>query len=326
MAVHALQHFASRQASVSAFSMTTNFPGTAQSASSSAATDGRKNAKESPTFTFQYTHLEINGMLWQIPEANLSLVVDPIASELNFGIPWGYRANKVRLNEGATLDLIMEAAPTHCLLSQGLDDHTHLPTLAKLVEKMPNLQFVVAPSAKNKIAKIVGSSRITVVEPGQSLCLGSPVTLKATEGALVGPPWQARENGWLLTINDSKSIYMEPHADVTDQAIKGLRADVIISPVKEQSLPAQVPKPAQFTLVYGGERTLEIAGALQASVVIPLGNGELDTKGALANLVEASGSFEEFEQLVEDANARTTTTVPIRVERPIPGVPLSVQL
>jgi len=326
MVVLIVQQFATRHTTtVSAFS-TPSSNLSQFSSTSSGIGSGAINNKESSTLTFQYTHLEVNGMLWQIPEANLSLVVDPIASELNFGIPWGYRANKVLLNEADTFDLIVEAAPTHCLLSQGLDDHTHLPTLAKLVEKMPNLKFIVAPSAKNKISKVVGSSRITVMEPGQSLSLSSSVTLKATQGALVGPPWQARENGWLVNVNESKSIYMEPHADVTDQAIEGLRADIVISPVKQQSLPAQVPQSAQFTLVYGGERTLQIAQALQASVIIPLGNGELKTEGPLANLVEATGSFEEFEQLVENMNARTVTNAPIRVERPMPGVPLSVQL
>ena len=275
--------------------------------------------------TFQYTHLEVNGMLWQVPEAQVSLVVDPIASQLDFGIPWGYRANKKVLGEKETFDVIVEAAPTHCLLSQGLDDHTHLPTLIKLVEKLPELQFIVAPSARDKIVTIVESSRITVLEPGKSLSLSPSVRLAATEGALVGPPWQARENGWLLEVQDRR-IYMEPHADVTNQALRGLKADVVISPVKEQTLPAQVPKPGQFTLVYGGGRTLEIAEALDASVVIPLANGELKTEGPLAELVQASGGVEDFEQLVKEANERRKDGSGIRVERSTPGVPLKVQL
>ena len=273
-------------------------------------------------------------MLWQVPEADLSLVVDPIASELNFGIPWGYRANKRVLDERATLDTIVQAAPTHCLLSQGLDDHTHLATLTKLISRLPDLQFVVAPSARDKVASILpegaSSRRITVLQPGgPSLSLGTgEVRLQATPGALVGPPWQARENGWLLHLNDRTTVYMEPHGDVTDQTLRGLRADVAILPVKDQSLPAQVlPKPLQFKLVHGGERALEIAQALQSSVVIPLGNGDLRTDGPLAGLVEASGSVEEFERLVRDANAKGGKKRPeIRVVRPTPGVPLSVQL
>jgi len=251
---------------------------------------------ETTPVTFTYTHLEVNGMIWQVPEADVSLVIDPIASELNFGIPWGYRANKKILDERATLDAIVKANPTHCLLSQGLDDHTHLPTLAKLVTKLPNLKFLVAPSASEKVASLgIDSSRITVLEPGRSFSLAKDVTIQATQGALVGPPWQARENGWLLNISNDRSIYMEPHADVTDYALRGLRADVCILPVKEQSLgPSQLPNEGRFKLVYGGSRALEIAQILQASVVIPLGNGDLNTEGPLAGLVQATGGVDEF--------------------------------
>lgn len=285
-----------------------------------------------PSYAFQYTHLEVNGMLWSIPEADISLVIDPIASELNFGIPWGYRANKRFLDEQSTLDTIVRAQPTHCLLSQGLDDHTHLPTLKKLIRLLPDLQFVVAPSAYEKINSILtgetNARSVTVVAPGESVPLqNKKVILRATSGALVGPPWQARENGWHLRVIGGKlSIYTEPHADVTMDALRQVgQADIIISPVREQSLPAQVPKPGQFTLVYGGQRTLEIAQTLQASVVIPLGNGELITTGPLAKLVTASGSVEDFERLVTEANKKQTGNH-VRVERSTPGVPLVVQI
>ena len=274
--------------------------------------------------TFSYTHLEVNGMIWQIPEVNVSLVIDPIASELNFGIPWVYRANKKVLDEEATFRAIVEAAPTHCLLSQGLDDHTHLPTLSRLVEKLPNLQFLVAPSALDKLASILPNdraSRITVLSSGQVYALTPEVTIRATQGALVGPPWQARENGWLLLVQGRGIVYMEPHADVDNEALRGLQADICISPVKEQSLPAQLPRIGQFTLVYGGSRTLEIAQALRASTVIPLGNGDLRTAGPLAKLVQATGSVADFDELV-----RKSPHLNIRVERPTPGIPLYVQV
>ena len=286
--------------------------------------DNKRPGEPVKPLTLEYTHLEVNGMLWKIPEADLSLVIDPIASQLDFRIPWGYRANKKFLGEKETLDVIAKAAPTHCLLSMGLDDHTHLPTLAKLVDQLPELKFIVAPSARDKVAPLVDASRIMVLQPGKSMSLAPSVRLTATEGALVGPPWQARENGWLLQVQD-RAIYFEPHADVTDEALRGLRANVVISPVKEQSLPAQVPKPGRFTLVYGGKRTLEIAQALKASVIVPLGNGDLDVDGPLSALVEASGTVEDFEQLVKEANAKKDSAE-IRVERPTPGVPLKIRI
>ena len=69
--------------------------------------------------SFAYTHLEGNGQLWEAKFGNtqVSLVVDPLASQLDFGIPWGYRANKVALSESQTIDLICNAKPTHCLFT-----------------------------------------------------------------------------------------------------------------------------------------------------------------------------------------------------------------
>jgi hypothetical protein len=47
---------------------------------------------------FSYTHLEGNGQLWEATNGNtkVSVEIDPIASQLlGFGIPWGYRGNKI---------------------------------------------------------------------------------------------------------------------------------------------------------------------------------------------------------------------------------------
>jgi hypothetical protein len=97
--------------------------------------------------------------------------------------------------------------------------------------------------------------------------------------------------------------------------------------VTKQSLPAQVPPRGQFTLVYGGERTLQIAEALGARVIVPLGNGALDIEGPLAGLVCASGNVDDFEELVarrNDAGGVRATDDCMIVERSTPGVPLTI--
>ena len=127
-----------------------------------------------PTFT--YTHLECNGQLWLLRngKSSLSVIIDPLASQLDFGIPWAYRANKMCLSEQATLDLICSAKPSHCLLTMGLDDHTHLPTIKKLRAKLPMLKYIVAPSAETKLRDCgVDSNSITALRHGQSCNLKS---------------------------------------------------------------------------------------------------------------------------------------------------------
>jgi len=276
--------------------------------------------------TFSYTHLEGNGQLWQLKSGNeqVSLVVDPLASQLDFGIPWGYRANKVALSESQTIDLICDAKPTHCLLTMGLDDHCHPPTITKMMNKLPDLEYIVAASAEKKLIGLgLKADKITVLKHGESCRLGDAKVI-ATEGALVGPPWQERELGFLLQLGKSEmegiSIYYEPHADVILKNIKNLRADIMVSPVTKQALPAQVPSEGQYTLVYGADRTLEIANTLGASVVVPLGNGVLDIEGPLASLVSASGGVSELERLLEENGSS------VKVEKASPGVPITVKI
>lgn len=276
--------------------------------------------------TFSYTHLEGNGQLWQVKSGNsqVSVVVDPLASQLDFGIPWGYRANKVALSESQTIDLICKAKPTHCLLTMGLDDHCHPPTITKMMNELPDLEYIVAPSAEKKLLGLgVKADKITVLKHGEFCKLGDAL-VTATEGALVGPPWQERELGFLLQLGKSEaeglSVYYEPHADVVLDNIKNLRADIMVSPVTKQALPAQVPAEGQYTLVYGADRTLEIADTLGASVVVPLGNGVLDIEGPLAGLVSASGGVSDFERLLEDKGSAVT------VEKASPGVPVTVKI
>ena len=236
------------------------------------------------------------------------------------------------MSEDATIDLICDANPSHCLLTMGLDDHTHLPTLARVQERLPNLQYIVAPSCRDKLLEFgLDSDRITVLDHGEVCNLSDGASVQATEGALVGPPWQKRENGFLLTLeksegneSDDLAIYYEPHGDVVMKNIAGLEADVMVSPVTKQSLPAQVPAEGQYTLVYGGDRTLEISESLGAEIIIPLGNGALDIDGPLAGLVAAEGDVGDFERLVSQRNEGRQSR--IRVEKASPGVPLKVAL
>jgi hypothetical protein len=249
----------------------------------------------------------------------------------------------------------------------GLDDHTHIPTLQQLIRNLPDMKYVVAPSCVDKMHKLLregggggrwqlDDDRLIVLDHGQSCNLlcntatadGGTTTsmmVTATKGALVGPSWQKRENGYLLTSssssssanskndsnNNNLSIYYEPHGDVILTDIQKLRANIIISPVTKQSLPAQVPPAGQFTLVYGGERTIQIANTLHANVIVPLGNGELDIQGPLAGLVSSSGSITDFEKLVDKNNNNNDKQnlngdSSMKVMRSTPGIPLSITI
>lgn len=77
--------------------------------------------------------------------------------------------------------------------------------------------MVASPSAA-AVARSLGFRTVYALRPGQSLALlGGALTIRATAGALVGPPWSQRELGLVLQENleggaRGASLYYEPHA------------------------------------------------------------------------------------------------------------------
>ena len=78
----------------------------------------------------------------------------------------------------------------------------------------------------------------------------------ATAGALVGPPWQARENGYVVR-SSARSLYVEPHVEFDEAELRRLApVDAVISPVSGQALPG-------IELVHGVADALRLVRALR---------------------------------------------------------------
>ncbi|KAE8808664.1 Zn-dependent hydrolases of the beta-lactamase fold [Hordeum vulgare] len=285
---------------------TTRIKSSGDSSSSYAATTP---ATKTST-TVKLTYLEFNGWLWELP-GGFRILVDPIlVGNLDFGIPWLFDAAKKTLNpkdaDGAALQRLNVDL---LLITQSLDDHCHLRTLTKLAAIRPNLPVVTTPNAR-PILSALPFTDVTYLEPGQSTTAGE-VTVLATAGPVLGPPWQRPENGYIVT-TAGKSVYYEPHCvyDAGFLRDRALRADVLITPVIKQLLPAD------FTLVSGQEDAVELAGLLNPSYVVPMSNGEFDAKGLLAALVSTRGTIQAFRAMLADALPDA------KVVEPTPGVPL----
>lgn len=83
------------------------------------------------------------------------------------------------------------------LLLQWVDDHTHIPTLTAFPKHIP---IIAHPEAAERIRPL-GFQSLTTIKPGQSMQIcGDRLQLTATAGALVGPPWSARQNGFVLRV------------------------------------------------------------------------------------------------------------------------------
>lgn len=80
---------------------------------------------------------------------------------------------------------------------QWVDDHTHMPTLERLPKHIP---IVAQPEAAERIRPL-GFKSLTTIKHGQTLQLcDNKLQLTATAGALVGPPWSTRQNGYVLKV------------------------------------------------------------------------------------------------------------------------------
>lgn len=170
------------------------------------------------------TYFGANG--WQLGFADLNLLLDPwLVGPLCFGnSPWFFTSRFLQnWPIPAAIDLV--------LLTQGLADHAHPPTLKQLDRSIP----VVGSVAAAEVARTLGFTQVTALAPGQShhhtSNAATQLTITATAGATV--PWQ--ENGFLLQHPDGR-LYVEPHGFL-DQTLPPQKLDAVITPVVDLGLP-----------------------------------------------------------------------------------------
>ena len=125
-------------------------------------------------------------------------------------------------------------------------------------------------------------------------------------GALLGPPWQQKENGYIIrpkTGNSFQSVYVEPHCMYDESELSCYQVDCVISPVVSQELPA-------FTLVAGGSKVLKLAQILKAKIIAPMANGDLDQAGILSKIITEGCSFPEFQDMALKRGIKVLDTRP----------------
>ena len=169
--------------------------------------------------TFKATYLGSNG--WIIELMKTKIVIDPwLLGDLVFP-PGGWFFKGTLKDEIPTpenIDLI--------LLTQGLPDHCHIPTL----KKFPKDTNVVCTKSAFKVLDELNFESINIMEPGQHLKFNN-IKIEATSGASV----PQIENGYILETID-RSFYIEPHGFL-DKQIKPRKLDAVITPTKNLELP-----------------------------------------------------------------------------------------
>jgi len=235
--------------------------------------------------------------------------MDPwLVGDLTFlDASWLYVGRKKALP--LPVDLAAVCARTDAIiLSQALPDHAHAPTLAALPDK--SLPVICSPSAEGAARK-AGFTNVTPLPHGASASVaGGKLKVTATAGALVGPPWSTRENGFVIEQagEDAASpplrLYYEPHCDAGPGVLEALgTVDVVITPAVSQKI-------GGFPLVMGDENAVGLCAALRPAVFVPLENAEILQEGPLAAVIQESGAAGGLQARLTAAGIGTRVVMP----------------
>jgi L-ascorbate metabolism protein UlaG (beta-lactamase superfamily) len=223
---------------------------------------------------------------------------------LVFGnLPWLFKGDHpTPMSIPADIDLI--------LLSQGLPDHAHVPTLDRLDRNIP----VVASATAAKVVSDLGYQNVTTLAHGNSFILTDTLKIQALPGSLVGP--NLVENGYLLTdLTNRATLYYEPHGTHT-AALKDIApVDVVITPLTDLEIPLI------GSVIKGMKSAVQAVEWLQPQVILPTAaGGNVVFEGLLLSILRGNGNVDLFRTMLAQQNLKT------RVLEPKPGDRFEVEL
>ncbi len=222
--------------------------------------------------TFKATYLGSNG--WVIEFKKAKVVIDPwLLGDLIFP-PGGWFFKGTLKDEIPTpenIDLI--------LLTQGLPDHCHVPSL----KKFPKQTDIICSKSAYKILDNLNFESINIMEPGQNLKFND-IKIEATSGASV----PQIENGYILETNEG-GFYIEPHGFL-DTKIKPRKLDAVITPTKNLELPILGP------FVKGADVIPNLVKLFNPSYILSsTTGGDAEFSGILNSFI----SLEEYNEFLE---------------------------
>ena len=170
--------------------------------------------------TFEATYLGSNGWLIRFDKTNL--LIDPwLTGDLVF--PPGEWFFKGSLDN----EIVIEENINIILLTQGLPDHCHIPSLIKFKK---NIDIICPKSAKD-ILENSGFTSLKIIKPSDKIKKHG-LEIEATAGA----PVPQIENGYIVKDDKGSGFYIEPHGYL-DENLKSQEIDAVITPIINLELP-----------------------------------------------------------------------------------------
>jgi L-ascorbate metabolism protein UlaG (beta-lactamase superfamily) len=245
------------------------------------------------TLFMHLTWLDSNS--WLIEIGRQRILIDPwLVGSLTFNnLDWLFKGSRLQERPiPENIDLIM--------LSQGLEDHAHPPTLKQLDHNIP----VVASPNGAKVAQSLGYTCVTSLAHGESFTLKNQVEITAFPGSPIGPTMV--ENSFLIKeLESGLTVYYEPHGYHSPQLKQFAPVDVVITPIVDLALPLLGP------IIKGTKSALEVTQWLQPQAIIPTAaGGDVIFAGLLMNLLKVVGNSEDLRSLLAKNNLSTQVIEP----------------
>jgi L-ascorbate metabolism protein UlaG (beta-lactamase superfamily) len=240
-----------------------------------------------------FTWLDSNS--WLIEIGKQRILIDPwLVDSLTFSnLDWLFKGSRIQERPiPENIDLI--------LLSQGLEDHAHPPTLKQLDK---NIQVVASPNAA-KVVEQLAYTKVITLNHGETFTLNNQLEIKAFPGSPIGPT--LLENAYFLKeLASGLTLYYEPHGYHSPQLKQLAPIDVVITPMIDLGLPVLGP------IIKGMNSALEVAKWLQPQVMLPTAaGGDVIFEGLLNKFIQSKGSVEEFQALLDKNNLATRIIAP----------------
>lgn len=228
---------------------------------------------------------------WLIEAGDQRILVDPwLVDDLVFGgMDWLVRG--IRQDPSApsrSMDIDIPENIDLILLSQGLADHAHPPTLSRLDKSIP----VVASLDGAEVAQQHGFESVTALNHGETVRLKN-LKIEAFVGAPVGA--LKKENAYVITFGEMTEdsglrLYYEPHGYPDTEHLKAVEAvDIVITPMADINVLVVTP------VIRGSAATPKLAELLQPQVMLPTAqNGRVTYEGLLAPAISETGGAEKM--------------------------------
>ncbi len=214
---------------------------------------------------------------WLIDFNSFRILIDPwFHGDLVFAPgPWLIKGKlKTQFEIPDCIDLI--------LLTQGLPDHSHPPSLNLFDRSIP----VVASMGAARVSSKLGFKSIIPLRPGENVNINN-LKILATAGASV----PTLENGYIVS-KEGRSFYVEPHGFL-DPAIEFKYINTVISPVVNLKLPLGKP------FIQGKSIISKLVKCFNPDYVFAsTTGGDAIFSGILNHLITVDGTIEEASKIL----------------------------